>query len=616
MPDSIVGNTFPVGPLPPFWRRLHGQLFLTHLVVLLPLVAGIGWILQGVVERQILRVMTEQLEQAADLAYVALEPPVRTGVGLEPIMQRLSENSGLRITLIAVDGEVLADSELLGQRTLAGDHSDRPEVIAALATGAGTDIRVSATTRERYLYHAMREGIAGTTYVFRVAIPYDQVVSRINAARQGFVALLGVALLLGGVLSYIVAQRATAPIDGLRRVAIELGRGRFDVEMPPDPGGELQILSQTLRWLRGQLREKVREIEEEKALLMTMLGAMTEGVMVVDATGHVLLTNATALDLLGVADQWNPDRSEGRLLLEVTRHARLHDLVERAIATGLTSREEVENRRGPRRHLGLSVAPLREGGDEATRGAVAVIYDMTQLRQLERVRQDFVVNVSHELRTPVAAIRGWAETLTSADIEMPDFVHEQLLTILRHSLRLGALVDDLLVLARLETRGLEDVLVEVDLAYEIDEVVGSLDELSESRQIEVSVDIAPETVAIRIEPRALEYILRNLIENAIKYTSPGGRVYITTSVGEGDSLRISVRDTGVGIEEKHLSRVFERFYRVDRGRSRDVGGTGLGLSIVKHFSEALGGAVEVHSEVGVGSTFTVRIPSSTWRSVS
>lgn len=595
----------------PWWARLQWQVFLTHVVILFPLVAAVGWVLYVYIERQIREIIDEELAQAAQLCVVVLAPALEEGEPLLPIMERLSEQSGFRVTLIEADGRVVADSEMLGRVEAIENHLDRPEVRAALATGDGSEIRVSTTTGERYMYHALAEEVGGREVVFRVAIPYGEVDLRIRAARNAIGALLAIALAAGAVLSLTVARRTTRPIEALERVAIEMGRGRFDVPLPEDPHGELRTLTQTLGWLQTEVATKISEIDGERTLLLTMIEAMTEGVLVVARDGRILLINPTALALLGSDDVWSARRAEGRMLLEVTRNARVHALVDAALARGQAAREEIESRRGVRRMLGVSVAPLREG--ESVRGAVVALYDLTQLRQLERVRQDFVANVSHELRTPVAAIRGWSETLSDADLEMPDFVREQLRTILRHAERLGALVDDLLVLAQLESVGLEQAFEEFDLRSALDESVDSLREAARAKQMSVSVSVDEACATVRLERRSLDYVVRNLVENAIKYTPAGGTVEISADRDSAGGLVVRVRDNGVGIAESHLPRIFERFYRIDKGRSRDVGGTGLGLSIVRHYAEALGGTVSVDSEPGRGSTFEVRLPPEVWR---
>lgn len=593
-----------------FWHRLYGQVFLTHLVVVLVVVISLGIYVYAWVERGVEGVVLRELQTTADLAVVALEPSLRANADLSPIIHRVARGTDLRVTVIREDGTVQAESSAPDTPEAIENHGDRPEFVEAMRSGVGVKRRVSETVGFSLYYFARRIDLPDGPVVVRVAIRYDTVLAQIHGLRNALAVAIVMALVMGVLLSFLVARRTMAPIAGLSKAAVAMAEGRFDTPIPADPMGEVDTLSRALRYLRDQLRDKLREVEDETTLLLTILGEMTEGVVVVDATGRVILVNPKALQLLGVADLWSRGRAEGRLLIEVTRNPRLLGLVEEAVRTGASVREEIESRRGPSRLLGVSAAPLKD--DDAVRGAVAVLYDLTQVRQLERVRQDFVTNVSHELRTPIAAIKGWAETLTSGYVTMPDFAHEQLLTILRHAERLAALVNDLLALARVEALGIEDAFVSVDLLELIEDVVHGLQEQIQARATEVIVTVDAAVATIRSEPRALEYVVRNLTENAVKYTQTGGRVEIAAVRTEDGHLRVSVRDNGHGIEAQHLPRIFERFYRIDKGRSRDVGGTGLGLSIVKHFAMALGGRAEVTSKVGEGSEFSVWLPQEAW----
>jgi len=591
----------------PFWRRLHTQVFLTHLVVVSVVVGTLSTQFYRLATQQLDQVMSEELARGGRMAVAALRGQPLDDATMRRLVNGLGEETGLRVTVIRVGGEVVADSMAGDRLASVENHGTRPEVVSALQNAHGSDRRLSATVGVEYLYYAERLEFAdGDLVVIRVALPYVQVTTLLASTRAAVGGALLLAFLIGGMLSLVVARRTTAPLAGLNAAAVAMAEGRFDVDIPDDPMGELRGLALAFRHLRTQLSDKLRQVEEEKTLLLTILGTMTEGVIVVDATSRVILVNPTALRLLGVSEMWTPTEVENLLLAEVTRHPTLIELMEQVIREGVDIRDEMESRRSGHRHLGVSVAPIRE--DDAVRGAVAALYDLTQVRQLERVRQDFVANVSHELRTPIAAIRGWAETLTSGFVEVPEPVEEHLLTILRHSERLAALVDDLLTLARVEALGIEVAFAVVDVEQLIDEVVESLRETIDDKEMLIAIDVSPEVARYHTEPRALEYVIRNLTENALKYTGFGGEVRIRARGLASGELELSVRDNGVGIEEHHLPRVFERFYRVDKGRSRDVGGTGLGLSIVKHFATALGGSVIVRSEVGQGSEFVVTLP--------
>lgn len=592
----------------PWHERLQWRLVLAFVGVLtVSALLPAGYYLLTV-ERLIQETVLSELEKSADVSRHLVELASRQEEDVQALLTSIGSRSGLRVTWIGPDGRVLADSHTGENLSQIENHGMRPEVRAALTEGLGQSRRVSATVGEEFAYVALRasahEGDEG--HVLRVALPYEQIGSRVRGARLTLVFAILVALLAGGVLAGVLARQLAEPVRALHPVALALSQGRFNEPMPPKPRGEAAVLHRALEMLRVQVADKVQQLEEEKQLLLTIVGAMTEGLVVVDATGRVILVNPRALELCGVDNTWTVADAEGRLLIEVTRLARLNEVMERTIMEAEEQRDELQTTRRPVRSLGVSSAPLREG--DAVRGAVLAFFDLTTIRQLERVRQDFVANVSHELRTPIAAIVGWAETLSSGALDLPSFAEEKILVMLAHGRRLSALVDDLLVLTRLESIGLEGRSQEVEVEGLIEEVLDSLQEVVEERKVELEVDLDPALETWRGDERALTYIVRNLLENAMKYGHDSVTVTLRMEPSDFEGLHIVVTDNGRGIESRHLHRIFERFYRVDQGRSRDVGGTGLGLSIVKHFVQAVGGRIEVESEVGMGSTFRVWLP--------
>ncbi|TVR02924.1 MAG: HAMP domain-containing protein [Deltaproteobacteria bacterium] len=591
----------------PRYQRLRWRLFASYLALIL-LTAGPPVVTFLLLERTVDEAVLTELRKVADVASHALEPHLGDMERLAHEVQRLREEADLRLTLVTADGRVRVDSHVEGPVDAVENHGTRPEVMQAMQSGRGDAIRWSATVQEPFAYSARRVELEGEEAVLRVALPYARLASRLEGLRASLFVALGLALLLGGLLSLLLSRRLTAPIAGLRLVAAELARGNYAVQVPEVPMGELRSLAESFEELKVQFRDKLQQVEEDKMLLITILGAMSEGVVVVDAASRVLLANPRALSLLGVEAVWSRDDVEGRLLLEMTRNPGINELVERTIRTGAPEQAEVSVSRGVVRQLAASCAPLQEQG--MNRGAVLALYDLTQLRQLERVRQDFVANVSHELRTPIAAISGWAETLTAEDMDLPPFVARNLGRIHAHAGRLATLVEDLLALARVEAIGVEDVKQDVRLRRLVSEVLSALRESVEEKGHRVTVAVEDSAEVIRSDARAIEYMVRNLLENAVKYTPAGGRIEVRAALEEDGTYVMEVEDDGMGIESRHLPRIFERFYRIDKGRSRDVGGTGLGLSIVKHYATALGGTVEVRSELGQGSTFTVRLPES------
>lgn len=415
-------------------------------------------------------------------------------------------------------------------------------------------------------------------------------------------------LLASGLTAWWIGQRYAPTLEQWRRVAELAQKEDFTTPIDPEVPYALKPLRSSLMEARGRLAGSLERAREEKALLLSMLDAMTGGVIAIDASGRILLANREALSLFGISATESPGRFRGEPLVQLARDPRLNELVDLVLSSGRAMRDETEIL-ATRRQVELSVAPIM--GDGQVRGVVAVVVDATVVRTLERVRQDFVTNVSHELKTPIAAIRGWSETLVSGLLVEPEDQQEAAATIYRQSQRLSELIDDLMVLARAESAGAvatTDVFEFVELYEEVDD---ALAELLSEREVSLVLKAAPGSEELQSNRRSLNYVLRNLVENGVKYSPKGSSVVVHTDVDEEGQFILEVQDFGAGIDKMHLPRIFERFYRVDAGRSRDIGGNGLGLSIVKNFVTALGGVVTVESRVGKGTTFTVVLPAPT-----
>jgi len=361
-------------------------------------------------------------------------------------------------------------------------------------------------------------------------------------------------------------------------------------------------LARPLEELAARIQQRVGQLESENNRLEIILESITEAILVVDRDGRVVLANKALANLFGI----DPPL-EGLLTAEVVRYSAIQDALTGCLAEGRGRAMEVELTGVPERHLDLQVAPILEGNECI--GAVAVLYDITRLRELERMRRDFVANVSHELRTPLTAIKGYAEILSDGALDDRETARRFTGIIENHADRLTHLLGDLLDLSRLESDQLEVELVPCELKPLADTSVGSVSQAAAQKQIAIDCDIPP-SVKVICDPKLIEHALINLLDNAVKYTPASGKVRIGTRPVEGtDRLTIYVEDTGIGIPSEDLGRIFERFYRVDKGRSRDLGGTGLGLSIVRHIAEVHGEQVSVQSKLGAGTTFSFELQS-------
>lgn len=361
-------------------------------------------------------------------------------------------------------------------------------------------------------------------------------------------------------------------------------------------------LVRALEELAERIQQRVHRLESENNRLEVILESITEAILVVDRDGRVVLANKALASLFGLKPPL-----EGLLTAEVVRYSAIQDALTGCLTEGRRREMEVELTGAPERHLDMQVAPVFEGNECI--GAVAVLYDITRLRQLERMRRDFVANVSHELCTPLTAIKGYAEILSDGAVDDRATARRFTGIIENHADRLTRLLGDLLDLSRLESDKLEVELISCELKPLVDTSVGSVSQAAAQKQIAIHCDIPP-SVQVLCDPKLIEQALINLLDNAVKYTPAGGKVSIgTRPVEDTDRLAIYVEDTGIGIPSEDLGRIFERFYRVDKGRSRDLGGTGLGLSIVRHIAEVHGEQVSVQSKLGAGTTFSFELQS-------
>ncbi len=409
-------------------------------------------------------------------------------------------------------------------------------------------------------------------------------------------------------LAYFLARSLTHPILEVAQRAIQLVSSTFGKEVRVSSIDELGSLSKAISEMGIQLKSKIEEISKEKDYLQTILKGMMEGVLVVDGRGRILMVNDALRRLLSLSS----DVSD-KMPLEIIRNAELEGAIRKAIQDGENIALELDLNKSGEKTIEVNVVSIlpsnkrMDEDSEGIRGAIAVFHDISRLKQLEKVRQDFVANVSHELRTPLTTIKGYAETLMEGALK-EDQVLQFVQVIKRHTDRLTKIVEDLLMLSRIETKEFQLKLEIISVREFIDDVVEFVKEPAEKKKIFLSRDEIASSLAVQADRNHLEQILINLLDNAIKYTPEGGRVTVSAVEKDLKDIQFSIEDNGIGIPKEDLSRIFERFYRVDKGRSNELGGTGLGLSIVKHLVQAHGGMVWAESQMGKGSTFYFTLP--------
>jgi signal transduction histidine kinase len=512
----------------------------------------------------------------------------RTGVDADSLASRAGTALGYRVTLIDSSGVVLGDSEFDREaRRRLENHLDRPEIIGARDSGIGVSRRHSASAGDDELYVAQRHPL-GFVRVSLTTRSLDEIVggAQRDVLVSGLLALFGVL-----ALAWLFARSVSQPIVELRDVARDIAAGDLSRRPALSAPGEVGDLATALHRMAEQLAHRLDALEADDLLMTAVLESLEEGVLAIDERGSVIRINQRARALLGATASLPFGREA------LPREATLRAAIDQALDGAGTAPAEVGLYD---RTLAIASRPLMTGG------GVVTLLDLTVLRRLETVRRDFVANVSHELKTPLTAVSGFAETLLDDGIP-PDQQRRFVETIRDNASRMQRIVDDLLDLSRIESGGWRPAVMHVDVAGIARDVFSAVQPIAAAKGLALECEIAPDATRVRADPTAFRQIVTNLVENAVRYTS-AGRVLLSTRLGDA-GVWVEVSDTGIGIALEHLPRIFERFYRVDAGRSREQGGTGLGLAIVRHLADAHGGRVEAASAIGRGTTISVLLPA-------
>jgi two-component system phosphate regulon sensor histidine kinase PhoR len=546
----------------------------------------------------------ERLLAEARLMARVVEESLARGAGpevVDPLTDAAARDVRARVTIIAPDGRVLGESTLSGEALLRlENHAARPEVVDALQRGEGQSIRHSTTVEDELLYVAVAIRHQGRLVgAARVALPLTGVAEQAASLRRAVGLALLLAFAITALLSALLAPSLAGPLSGVMAAARRFAAGDVLARIPAQRGDELGELARILNQAAERLQERLTESARDRARTEAILKAMEDGVLAVDHRGTVVLANDALRAALEIDDP------VGHHYLEAIRQREIGELIQSVLGTGAGRVLEVEIR-----HLrrSFAIAGVAYPGDQgAPHGAVLTFHDVTERGRLDRIRRDFVANASHELRTPLTSIRGFVEALEDGALDEPATAKRFLGKIRTHADRMGMLVQDLLELSRIEAGERPPRLEEVQPANVAEDVVISLQEAATRKRIAIGhrADGAP---SVWTDPDRLRRILESLVDNGIKYTREGGRVEVRSGPAPGGGARLEVRDDGPGIAAEHLPRIFERFYRVDKARSRELGGTGLGLAIVKHLAESIGADVAVESEVDKGSCFSVTLP--------
>jgi two-component system phosphate regulon sensor histidine kinase PhoR len=585
--------------------RLLWRLFLTYMVIALGAVIFIFWYGSRSFKKFYIHETARDLEARGQL----LEQQIigylsdRDIAAVDSICKEKGGQISTRVTVIMADGKVIGDTE--SDPSTMDNHADRPEVMVALSGGMGENIRYSHTLRTEMLYVALPiyrgDDIIA---VVRTSLPLTSLEATVwdNRKKIGLVTIILVVLIAG--ISLVISRRISKPLEDLKAGAERFASGDLEHRLRIRSSSEFEALSGSMNRMAALLDERIRAVIEQKNELDAILASMVESVIAIDSNERIMSINDAAAGLFGIGRS----ESVGKTLQESIRNVRLQEFVADALEAGEMIQKDIDNFDGHDTSLQIRATPL-VGSEREKIGILIVVEDVTRLRKLEKIRKDFVANVSHELKTPITSIKGYLETIAGGQDFSTD-TRKFLQTIIKQTDRLNAIIDDLLSLARIEKDSEEGEIVRerASVAGLLESAVDSCRSKAEDRDISLKVD-CPAEIEGFINPALMEQAVANLIDNAVNYSNTGSEVRIEGKMVK-DEIRISVIDKGTGIERKHLDRLFERFYRVDKARSRKNGGTGLGLAIVKHITQAHGGRVEVESEPGQGSSFSIIIPVS------
>jgi len=573
-------------------RRIFFKLFFTFVGLFAIAGLGIDYLVKQVNEGVMRESLRASLRKEARLAVSILRGrPIETHPEVE---QEIARITGARLTVIRPDGTVVVDSQADPEEM--ENHAGRPEFVEALAGRDGASHRVSRTVGEELLYVAVPYGDGA----LRLALPTSEIAARVEEIRGSILSVILLALIPTILLAAWLSRRISAKLSRIMEFSQRLAQGDFSLPIPRSGGGELGQLADSLGNTAKQLRAMIEEVRQERSRFEAAVNGIGEGILLVGRDRRIILSNSALNQMFPEQDlsvgaplgRWNlpeiPQLFE-RVFLERQPHS---------VHLQITEPEE--------RDWKVSCTPIlgRAGWVQA---AVAVFHDTTDLERLDRIRKDFVINVSHELRTPLAAVQGYAETLLDGAIDDPKHNRRFVQIISQNAERLSRLTADLMTLSQIEVNSREFIMEPHAVREMLSLAADSIRALTEKKNIQVAVAAAPGGETVECDGQAVQEILSNLLDNAVKYTPEGGRIEVGAR-RDGGAMEFWVSDTGIGIRSEHIPRLFERFYRVDKARSRALGGTGLGLAIVKHLVLAHHGTLRVKSKAGEGSTFYFRIP--------
>jgi len=583
-----------------FWLRISSFFLLLLFLVL----AGLGFSVAKLVENSYKDMVERQLLHDADMVVKSVGGSLFSDA--PHLQERIREWYGgwdVRVTIIDKNGKVLADSSEDPEKM--ENHRNRPEIRAIFDDKKeyGMALHRSQTLGYKMMYVArpVYDENGETKAAVRTAISLKEIGKVVDQLWLNLAIAMGIAFLFSGIIGIAMARGITRPVEEITRVAKTLVKKDYSQRVAIRTKGELKELSDAMNLLAESLQSQMEEIYENQQRLSGILNNMASGVMLTDLNHRIVLVNPAMENMIGIKEK----DLIGKFHIAAGKSFGLSQLINRSLTEGKSIHEEVHVYFPKERILDVYIAPhVNIHGEK--KGVITVLHDITNIRRLEKMRSEFVANVSHELKTPVTSLIGFTETLLDGAMYDEEVAKKFLKIIHDESVRLNRLISDILLISKVEQEGLPLKLEEIDMVSVIEECVDTVQEELTKKQLQLSM---PERGEVRFEADRdrLKQIILNLVSNAIMYTPPGGKIRIDAA-DRGEEVHFVIEDTGIGIAKKDIPRIFERFYRVDKARSRNSGGTGLGLAIVKHLVESHHGKIHVESEPGVGSKFTIVFP--------
>lgn len=582
-----------------FAKRL---LILYSIIFILVLLISDGTLSHFLQKRDLQELQSSLTRQSVLIRELAL-PLLGDHKRLQEQIEKLGAGTDIRVTVIDPRGAVLADSsENLEQLPKMENHALRPEIAAALRKETGMSTRYSMTLGTRMLYVAIpildQEKVLG---VVRTALPITRVDAILASVRRPVMVTASLGILVVLIAGIFFSHQLTKRIRRITSVAERYAREDWSEKILIDGRDELKMLANTMNQMAETLRSRIADLETEKGKIAVILDHMNEGVIAVDRRKRIVMMNPTAEKIFGSPASALP----GKSLIEVTRHPQIERIVDCAFKEQKTMSEEIHISGNIKRTLRLSVVILKERARDID--GILVFHDMTELRRLENVRKDFVANVSHELRTPLTSIKGFIETLLGGALKDPPTSEKFLKIVAEETDRLGRLVEDILTLGEIEQKVTRLQRDRIDLAAELALILEQFKVRIGKSSLVIENQVAGKSLPVPGDRDKVHQVFVNLIDNAIKFNQPQGKIVLCADQ-KPEGVTITIEDTGIGIPETDQGRIFERFFRVDKARSKELGGTGLGLAIVKHIMEAHGGSASCQSTPGKGSRFSVFFP--------